>query len=355
MHLIAFERRNEMKIAVMGVGSLGTIIGGMIAKSGRDVVLIDADERNVAALNSKGASIQGAVNLTIPVKAIHPTQMEGPYDYVFLLTKQTFNKEAIAQLLPHLHANSVVCTLQNGIPEDSVASYVGKERTVGGTVGFGATWLEPGVSLLTSTLEALQKFGFDIGELDGRMTPRIQEVREILSSVGGCAVLPNLMSVRWSKLLMNATFSGMSAAMGCTFGEVLENPDAMKVLARIADETIKAAHACGFQLAEMQGEDMEYLELHPGETVDDKMEFYHRVWDRHAKLKASMLQDLEKGRKTEIQYINGYVCSKGRGAKVPTPCNDFVVKLVTEAENSKKVPEFKMAIELVRSFIRKQR
>ena len=125
----------------------------------------------------------------------------------------------------------------------------------------------------------------------------------------------------------------------------------MKVLSRIADETIKTANACGVQLAGMQGEDMQYLELKPGETVDDKMEFYHRVWDRHAKLKASMLQDLEKGRITEIQYINGYVCRKGREVHVPTPCNDFVVQLVTEAENSKQVPKFTTALALVHNFI----
>ena len=196
-----------MRIAVMGVGSLGTIIGGLIAKSGRDVELIDADELNVAALNSRGATIKGAVETTVPVKAITPQQMTGQYDYVFLLTKQTYNENALKQLLPHLHAKSVVCTLQNGIPEESVASYVGTERTVGGTVGFGATWLEPGVSMLTSSLEALQKFGFDIGEIDGQTTSKIQAVQEILSAVGGCTVLPNLVAVRWSKLLMNATLA----------------------------------------------------------------------------------------------------------------------------------------------------
>jgi len=340
-----------MRIAVMGAGSIGTIVGGLIAKSGQDVVLIDADERNVAALNAHGASIRGFLELTTPVKAILPVQMEGRYDLVFLTTKQTFNEVALAQLLPHLGENSTVCTLQNGIPEESVAAHVGAKRTVGGAVGFGATWLEPGVSMLTSTMMVMEKFAFDIGEPDGQLTPRIYMVQKVLSAVGGTTVMPNFMGIRWAKLLMNATFSGMSAALGCTFGDVLNDPEAMQVLAHIADECIRVARACGHRLAEMQGVDMETLELKPGEQLKDKMPLYIQVWGPHAKLKASMLQDLEKGRRTEINYINGYVCRKGRERGVATPYNDFVVNLVSAAEVQKKTPDFTENLKLVRDFL----
>jgi 2-dehydropantoate 2-reductase len=338
-----------MTIAVMGAGSLGIVVGALLARSGRDVVLVDADEKNVEALNAGGARIVGSLDITVPVRAVVPAQMQGIYDIVLLLTKQTYNEAALTALLPHLGPDSTVCTLQNGIPEESVATRVGIERTIGGTVGFGATWREPGVSALTSSLEALQNFGFDIGEIDGRVTPRLHKVKDALSAVGGCQIVDNLMPIRWSKLLMNATFSGVSAALGCLFGDVLEDPRAMRFLSHIADETIKVARANGVRLAEMQGEDMELLELRPGETVDDKMAFYRRVWSRHAKLKASMLQDLEKGRKTEINQINGYVCQKGRAVGVATPCNDLVVELVSEAETTKTLPRFDANLERMRA------
>lgn len=338
-----------MTMAVMGAGSLGTIVGALLARSGQDVVLIDVDEKNVEALKTKGARITGSIDITVPVRASLPAHMQGIYDIVFLLTKQTYNEAALAALLPHLGPDSTVCTLQNGIPEESVAARVGIARTIGGTVGFGATWREPGVSILTSSLEALQKFGFDIGEIDGRLTPRLDKIRNALSAVGGCQIVDNLMPIRWSKLLMNATFSGVSAALGCTFGDVLDDPRAMRFLAHVADETIKVARANGVRLAEMQGEDMGSLELQPGETVDDKMAFYRRVWSRHAKLKASMLQDLEKGRKTEINQINGYVCQKGRATGVATPCNDLVVELVSEAETTKTLPNFDDNLERLRA------
>ena len=87
-----------MKLAVMGAGSLGIVVGALIAKSGQDVVLIDIDERNVEALNSKGARIAGSLDITVPLRAILPSQMAGPYDVVFLLTKQTYNEAALTAL-----------------------------------------------------------------------------------------------------------------------------------------------------------------------------------------------------------------------------------------------------------------
>ena len=268
-----------MRIAVMGAGSIGIIVGAMIAKSGRDVVLIDIDEKNVAALNGKGASVTGFMEIIVPVKAITPAQMSGTYDIVLLTTKQTYNDVALKQLLPHLASDSTVCTLQNGIPEESVASYVGAERTTGGTTGFGATWLEPGVSELTTAAAIVEKFAFEIGETTGQITSRLQKVQEVLSAVGGTTMVANFMGVRWAKLLMNATFSGMSTALGCTFHGVLANADAMTVLAHIADETIKAAHACGYRLAEIQGVDMEFLELKPSQSRRTRWKFTKRCGD----------------------------------------------------------------------------
>jgi 2-dehydropantoate 2-reductase len=149
-----------LRVALMGAGSLGTIIGALVAKNGGDMVLIDANKAHVQAMNEKGARITGKMELVVPVKAILPEEMEGIYDLVIYLVKQTYNKTALQQLLPHLGPDSVVCTLQNGVPEDAVAEIVGRERTVGGTVGWGATWLEPGVSMLTSEPD---KMTFDVG------------------------------------------------------------------------------------------------------------------------------------------------------------------------------------------------
>ncbi|MED0662849.1 2-dehydropantoate 2-reductase [Geobacillus thermodenitrificans] len=334
-----------MRIAIVGAGSLGTIIGALLTEGGQNVDLIDANEENVKVLNENGAQITGFIKKHVKVNALTPEQLEDKYDIVFLLTKQMYNHVALNQLLPHLHTDSVVCTLQNGVPEDNVANIVGKHRTIGGAVGFGATWLRPGVSELTTEWDIVQKFAFDIGELDGKITPRAQKIAEILSLVGHCKVSDNILGIKWAKLLMNATFSGMSAALGCTFGEVLFNERAMYSLAHIADETIKVARALGVKMVPMQGKDFEFLELKDEKDIPNKMDFYKEVWTPHAKLKASMLQDLEKGKKTEIDYINGHVSAKGRLVGMKTPYNDLVVELVKKAEEQKIVPDFSVNIE----------
>jgi 2-dehydropantoate 2-reductase len=329
-----------MNIAIMGAGSLGTIIGALMTEGGENVDLIDINDEHVNKLNQSGAKITGFINKTIPVNAITPNKLDKTYDLVFLLTKQVYNYESLNQLIPHLHENSIVCTLQNGVPEEYVSSMIGANRTVGGVVGFGATWKGPGESELTTEWETVRKYAFDIGEIDGEITPRLSKVKAVLDHVGYCEISSNILGIKWSKVLMNATFSGMSAALGCTFGEVLDNKTAMTSLAYIADEAIKVAQAQGIQLALMQGKDMEFLELKNGQTVSEKMDFYHEVWTPHRKLKASMLQDLEKQKKSEIDYINGCVSKKGKEVGIKTPYNDLVVQLVKEAETAKRVPDF---------------
>ena len=329
-----------MRTAILGAGALGIIIGALMTKNGKQVDLIDSYQENVDALNADGARVTGNLELHWPVTALTPQEMRGAYDLILLLTKQTANETALPRLLPHLHPDSIVCTLQNGIPEDGVAAIIGRERTIGGAVGFGATWLRPGVSELTSTLEAVEKFAFEIGELDGVVRPRLETVKEILSAAGGTTILTNLMGIRYTKLLMNATFSGMSAALNGNFSEVLANPKAMVCVAHIADEVIKVCRGLGYRMVEMQGVDFAFLELTNGKAdIPGKMDFYKKVWGRHNN-RASMLQDLEKGRDCEIEFINGIICRKGRETGIATPFNDKVVELVTEAQNRRGVNDF---------------
>lgn len=329
-----------MKTAIYGIGSLGTIIGALLTKQGHEVDLIDPYSINVEALKKYGARVTGNMDVHVAVNAFTPDELTDCYDLIILLTKQTTNQQELPKLLPYLHENSVICSLQNGIPEPSIAKIVGQNRTIGGVVGFGATWLSPGVSELTSTAEVVENFAFEIGEMDGQMTPRIQKIQQILSLVGHTTILPNLMGIRWSKLLMNATFSGMSAALGCTFGEVLDHDRAMICLSYIADETVKVCHAAGYNMVEMNGLNMEQLALHSYQDIANKLPIYQKVWGVHRRSKASMLQDLEKQRPCEIDFINGVVSQTGRTFGVPTPFNDKVVKLVKEAEQRKGINNF---------------
>jgi 2-dehydropantoate 2-reductase len=327
-----------MKVALMGVGSLGTIIGALISKKEENMVLIDSNTENVDVLNRKGATVTGNMKLqNVPVKAITPDQMDGIYDIVFYSVKQTHNNVALNQLLPHLGSDSVVCTLQNGVPENAVAEIVGPERTTGGAVGWGATWIGPGISMLTSEPD---KMTYDIGELDGTISPRILEIKKILNLSGKAKVVNNLAGIRWTKLLINATFSGMSAVLGCYYGDIMDDEKALSCVAHIANETINVINAMDIIMEPIQGHDLRILAFNNKQEMMEKMPIYKHVWKPHRMLKASMLQDLEKGKKCEIEAINGVISTWGKRVNVPTPINDKVVEIIRGIETEQYIYDF---------------
>lgn len=327
-----------MRVAVLGAGSLGTVIGAMLTQNGVDVVLIDGYKTHVEALQTTGATIVGKMELQIPVIACDLEHITGIFDIVLYLGKAPNNAEYLPAILPHLHKDSVVCTLQNGIPEQKVAKYVGRDRTVGGTVGWGASLRSPGITEMTSDPH---RQTYELGELDGRITPRIQAVKAILDKAGMARVSENLAGERWTKLCVNASLSGMSAALGCTYGEVLDNEKALLCAAFIKDEIIKLAHAQGIKLLELQGIQFEDFELVNGKAGFERVKpLYHQWYVPHRAVIASMLFDMRLGRKCEIDAINGEAVEKGDELGIDTPFNDKVVELVKEAEANKTLPVF---------------
>ncbi|WFE12953.1 2-dehydropantoate 2-reductase [Bacillus atrophaeus] len=341
-----------MRIAVLGAGSLGTIVGAYLAAGGMDVELIDTYQAHVDALNHKGAKVIGTTDFQAKVKAITPENKSGKYDLVLLLTKQLYNDSVLQELLPFLGADSIVCSLQNGIPEEKVASIVGRERTIAGSVEFGATFIEPGVSRLTTEYTHFKKYAFQIGELNGEITERIQRIKSMLDLVGGTHISDNLVGTKWSKLLINNAFSGLSAALNGKYGDILDNEIGIVSAVHIADETIKVGHANGVTFAKMGGLDIESLELTSENDLPDRIQTFRAAMESSRLLKASMLQDIEKKRKTEIDYINGVVPKLTEGKGISTPYNDMVVKLVKTAEQYQTVPNFDVNIKFIKDLIR---
>jgi len=343
-----------MRIAILGAGSLGTIVGAYLADGGMDVELIDAYQEHVDALNQTGAKVVGTTEFHAKVKAITPDQKSGTYDLVLLLTKQLSNGSILRELLPFINDESIVCSLQNGIPEDNVASIVGAARVIAGSVEFGATFIEPGVSSLTTEYTQFKKYAFQIGELNGETTDRIQRVKSVLDLVGGTHISDNLVGTKWSKLLINNAFSGLSAALNGKYGDILDDEVGIVSAVHIADETIKVGHAHGIEFVKMNGFDIASLELQSEQDIPERIKTLQYVMEPSRLLKASMLQDLEKKRKTEIDYINGVVSSKAAGTGIATPYNDLVVKLVQSAEETQMVPDFQTNIKAFEGLVNGQ-
>lgn len=321
-----------MRMALIGAGSMGTVIGALLSKGGEDITLVDVDEIHVKAMNDKGARITGHMDVTVPVKAITPGELDGIYDLVIYLVKTTYDDEALPEILPYIDKKSMVATLQNGVPEEKVASVVGKERTLGGAIGWGAKLVEPGVSELTSEPEVMT---YDIGELDGSETRRLKALKSVLDKAGEAIITSNLIGVRWTKLLANVSFSGLGTALDCTYGDILDNQKALVAAVSIIVETLKMAGALGIKMEPMQGVDPNVLLDVIAESEENALNVVRMVWDRHRDQVPSMLQDLRKGRRCEVETLNGYLSRKSAEAGVLTPVNDRVAEIIRGIEGGK--------------------
>ena len=337
-----------MRCAIYGAGSLGTVLGAYMTKNGADVVLINRNKEHVAVLKEKGAHITGTVDFTTPVKAITPDEMEGTYDVFFLMTKQLFNKEVVTFLKPFLAEDGVIVTFQNGIPEPGIAEIVGKDHTMGCVVEWGATLSEPGVCILTSEPDSLS---FHMGKMDGISDDQVNAVKELLKKMCPVYMEDNLLGARWSKLLINATFSGLGTVMGGTFGDVFNSSDGRKIAIRCMKECIDVGHAAGETFAPVQGKDITKLFYYKnGLKRAIAMMIMPIAMKKHAAIEPSMLQDLRHHKPCEIDAINGVVCEWGRKCKVPTPVNDRIVEVVKK-EQSGELKLEKANLELFRDLM----
>ena len=327
-----------MRVAIYGAGSLGTILGAFISKAGVPVELINRNKAHVEALKTKGAQVVGTMQFCQPVIAYTPDEMSGEYDILFLMTKQQHNAEVVQMLKNYLAADGVLVTFQNGLPEMQIAEVLGEERVLGSTVAWGATLQSPGVCELTSEPDALS---FSLGAISDKRSKHFAKVKELLELMGTVDVEENFLGTRWSKLLINASFSGMSAVLGCTFGEAAGPKESRKVVQAIIKECIDVCQKGGIRIEPVQGKDIVKL-LNYTNPLKKAFSFFiiPIAIRKHAKLKASMLQDLEKGKLTEVDAINGAVSEYGRKVGFPTPVNDKVVEIIHKIEKGELKPGF---------------
>ena len=325
-----------MRYAIYGAGSLGTILGAYVTKNGGEIELVNRNKAHVEALNKNGAKIIGKVEMTVPVKAILPDEMSGKYDVIFLMTKQLQNKEVVTKLKDFLTDEGVIVTLQNGLPEPGIAEIVGSNHTMGCVVEWGATLIEPGVCMLTSEPDSLS---YHMGKMDGISDKQYDMVKSVLELMCPVHEEPNLLGARWSKLLINATFSGLGTVLGGVFGDVSENKKARKVAIRCMKECIDVGHSAGIEFAPVQGKNITKLFYYNGAIKRAIATMLIPIaMKKHRNIEPSMLQDIKKGKPCEVDAINGVICEWGRRGNVPTPINDKIVEIIKKYETGELKP-----------------
>jgi 2-dehydropantoate 2-reductase len=259
------------------------------------------------------------------------------YDVIFLMTKQRHNAEIVEFLQDKLAKDGVICTTQNGLPEESIAEIIGNERTYGCVASYGARLDGGGRVALTSKIEASRVLvaGYQ------NANEKTDFIVEILSYAGKYTGNPrfamrteNLAGARWSKLCINATFSGLSVVTGLTFGQIAKGGRSKTIALGILRECMDVATAYGVTLENMSGYDMQkWLGGRGGiRTVLAKM-LLPIAMRKYKRLYSGMLKDVQNGKKCEIDYIDGAVSRAGKAVGVETPLCDRVVELVHGIEN----------------------
>lgn len=325
-----------MKIAIYGAGAMGTVLGAFLAKSGADVDLISRNREHVAALKRDGAKIVCVADGTtfiVPVFAKTEEEIEEKYDIVFLMTKQRENDKNARKIQSFLSEKGVVCTTQNGLPEEGLSEILGKDRVLGCVCTFGARMSGAGVCELTSELSSVRT---EIGTF-GKNEEAVDSLKTVLLRVGETfdnfdfvRTTDNLAGVRWNKLTINAAFSTLSVVTGETFGEIAKGKRSSRLALAIIRECLAVRRALGIRSEKMQGHDLERI-------FGKNMPFARRLLPfavkKHGLLRSGMLADIEKGRKCEVDFVAGAVTKRARKAGVKTPVLDKAIEIVHGIEN----------------------
>jgi 2-dehydropantoate 2-reductase len=300
-----------LKIAVMGAGAIGSLFGGLLAEGGNDVALI-ARESHAKAIKQYGLKIEGVSGKhVVKVKAVTtPAHLKDAFDLILLTVKAYDTRQAVTEAQTLMGNNSVLLCLQNGLGMEEIASeIVGRDMVMRGVTTNGALVEEPGLIMHTGKGETT------IGELNGKITERAQRIAEVFSKAGlPTRVTDNIRGTVWTKILINAGINPFGALTGMKNGELIAIPELKELMAETVIEGTNVATKFNVKLE------------------GDPVSLMIKTAEMTAQNKNSMLQDIEKGKRTEIDFINGAISNLGKRKGVKTPLNNLLTHLVKGLE-----------------------
>ena len=323
----------EAGILVVGAGAIGGVTAAKMEGKVRRVAVLDANREHVARMREPGLLLDELGEERTVVLEAHadPAELEGPFDFALVTVKAPHLEAALGPLAERGLAQTYV-SLGNGLVQERIAEIVGGEKLIVGTLEWGANNLGPGHVAQTT------RSPFVIGELDGDARERTRLLAEALETVAEVRLTPNIRGQVWSKLLVNSTFSGLGAVSGLLYGEVVGDPDGKEAALALWREGYDVGQAQGLEPEEVLGVEPEALVVRGPEDRGRAEEALDVAMEYGAAVKASMLQDLERGLKTEVDVINGGVVRKGREHGVETPLNARVVELMHAMEGGERRP-----------------
>jgi 2-dehydropantoate 2-reductase len=305
-----------VRIGIIGAGALGSVIGGSLAEAGNDVLLVNRNHVHVDAINRDGLTIRTeGKDRAVAIRAAIPAEVGEPADLVIVLVKSFHTAEAVREAIGLVGPNTTVLSLQNGLGhEDILIGLVGRDRVIAGKTYVGGVMFGPG-----HVIAGVDGKETIIGELDGRITPRIEHIAATFEAAGMKLVVSrNIMGAMWDKLLVNIATGALSGITRLAYGGLYAVPELEVTATAAVAEAIAVAKATGIAL----------------ETVHPRDAWVKAGSGLPPEFKASMLQSLEKGSVTEVDFINGAVVRAGAKAGVPTPVNATLVACVKGIERA---------------------
>lgn len=348
------------RVAIVGAGAVGGYVGAHMTHAGVDVTLIDAWPDNVQAMRTQGITVtgmNGAGSVHTPVRALHISDVsqlvrEHPFDIVFIAVKSYDTRWATQLIAPFAAPTGCFVSLQNGINEEAVASVVGWARVLGCSVSaLAAELTAPGTIVRNSPLGDENKWGLRIGEAHGQITPRAEMIARLLSHSDSCKVTTNLWGERWSKLTINAMRNGVCALTGLT-GRQRDNHEIARQLSiSLGSSSVRVGRALGLALEPVGGLDLDILAQaqHDTAALEAITQMILEVANsRSDAQRPSMGQDISKGRRTEVDDINGLVARRGRELGIDVTYHERVCHVIKRIERGEVVPSPALLHEIVK-------
>jgi 2-dehydropantoate 2-reductase len=348
------------KIAIVGTGAVGGYAGAHMAQAGEDVTFVDFWPENVEAIRTRGfriSHLRDVPEFTTPARALHVTELQGlakekPIDIAFVCTKSYDTAWATMMIRQYLAPGGFVVSLQNCMNEETIAGVVGWGKTLGSIASSITVELcEPGHVRRAGGKHGAAHTVFRVGEVHGIATDRAREVCRLLALADSAKLTGNLWGERWSKLVVNAMGNGVSASTGLISRDILLDDGLRHFTARLGSEAIRVGQALGYALEEILHLDPEIIARAGEGDIEAKGAYdAHRLAETKkpggGAHRPSMGQDMVKGRRTEIEFLNGLVVGKGKELGVSTPANAALTDIVKRVEKGEIKPDKRHILEL---------
>lgn len=303
-----------MKIVIVGPGAMGCLLANFLSRSKEEIWFLDKDKERAEKIRRNGISIEGISGYwQTTIKATADIKEIGRADLIIICVKSYDTKEAVIETKGLIDENTGVLTLQNGIGNIEIISEIaGNEKVIGGVTNLGATLLEVGKVRHAGHGETV------IGRIDGKIPSQMRSIREIFNKVGlETKISRDIKGLLWSKLIINVGINALTAVTRLNNGRLIEFEGTRRILRQAVTEAIRVAKRKKIKL-----------------IYDDPLAKVEAVCEATATNVSSMLQDVLKKKRTEIDFINGVIVRQGQESGVPTPVNSLLVDLVKTIEAS---------------------